>query len=453
MDRLPAASPGTTGAWPSRRTIALLLVLLAAAIATSYWVAIVSNAFNDVDPVVHVPNYDFFQYYAGGHNWNLGLDPYTNHPGVAGAIVYPRFDTPQISGYIYPPTFLPVYGALAHYSYDDARRAWLAITLGAFALLIAVAMWVTPGRRFEVLGVTALLTMASYPFIYHVHNGQADLVAAAFAISGFLLYPRWRGWPSAALLALAVATKVTPVLLLAVMVVYFRDWRLALKALLCGVVLGAVSLAWVHIGLYREFLFTTLPSIAVSDPSRFNQTVLRFWWQYPLLLKVASTLGYCALLFLVYVASRNRRRAPLAPDARDEQRRERYAVLLLAVLFMLFFSPLAWQMAYVWPLVPLALVLTSRPPAGRPAAVVTMGVAAALLCSRIFDVRVLDLLNVLGAVVAIFALMHWYLPLEQPPALDAAASPGDAEESAGAAATPAAAAAPAADGALRAPSS
>jgi hypothetical protein len=219
------------------------------------------------------------------------------------------------------------------------------------------------------------------------------------------------------------------------------------------VVLGAVSLAWVHIGLYREFLFTTLPSIAVSDPSRFNQTVLRFWWQYPLLLKVASTLGYCALLFLVYVASRNRRRAPLAPDARDEQRRERYAVLLLAVLFMLFFSPLAWQMAYVWPLVPLALVLTSRPPAGRPAAVVTMGVAAALLCSRIFDVRVLDLLNVLGAVVAIFALMHWYLPLEQPPALDAAASPGDAEASAGAAATPAAAAAPAADGALRAPSS
>lgn len=443
MDRPPAASSAPTGAWPPRRTIALLLVLLAAAIATSYWGEIVSRAFNDVDPIVHVPNYDFFQYYAGGHNWNLGLDPYTNHPGVPGAIVYPRFDTPQISGYIYPPTFLPVYGALAHYSYDDARRAWLAITLSAFALLIAVALWVTPGRRLEVLGVTALLTMASYPFIYHVHNGQVDLVASAFAISGFLLYPRWTGWPSAALLAIAIATKVTPVLLLAVMVVYFRDWRLALKALLCGVVLGAASLAWVHIGLYRVFLFTTLPSIAVSDPSRFNQTVLRFWWQYPLVLKAASALGYCALLFLVYVAGRNRQRAPFGPGDGDEQRRERYAVLLLAVLFMLFFSPLAWQMAYVWPLVPLALVLTARPPAGRPAAVVTMGVAAALLCSRIFDVRVLDLLNVLGAAVAIFALMRWYLPLEPAPALDAATP---------AAVTPAAAT-PAADGASRAPSS
>ena len=310
MERPLAAPPTAGGAWPSRRTVALLLVLLAAAIASSYWVEIVSRAFNDVDPIVHVPNYDFFQYYAGGYNWNLGLDPYRNHPGVPGAIQHPRFDTHQISGFIYPPTFLPVYGALARYTYEDARHAWLAITLSAFALLIGVALWVTPGRRLEVLGAVLLLTMASYPFIYHVHNGQVDLIAAAFTISGFLLYPRWRGWPSAALLALAVATKVTPVLILAVMVVYFRDWRLALKALLCGVALAALSLVWVHVGLYREFLFTTLPSIAVSDPSQFNQTVLRYWWKYPLVLKSVSALGYLALLFLVFVASRNRRRAP-----------------------------------------------------------------------------------------------------------------------------------------------
>ncbi len=437
MDRPSAGSP-TSAAWPPRRTIALLLVLLAAAIATSYWVEIVSHAFNDVDPIVHVPNYDFFQYYAGGHNWNLGLDPYTNHPGVPGAIAHPRFDTHQISGYIYPPTFLPVYGALARYTYDDARRAWLAITLGAFALLTAVAVWVAPGRRLEVLGVTLLLTMASYPFIYHVHNGQVDMVSAAFAISGFLLYPRWRGWPSAALLALAIATKMTPLLILAVMVVYFRDWRLAVKALLCGLAALLVSLLWVHVGLYREFLFTTLPSIAVSDPSHFNQTVLRFWWKYPLVLKMVSALGYLALLFLTAVASRNRRATPFGPDDVELERRERYAVLLLAVLFMLFFSPLAWQMAYVWPIVPLALVLTARPPAGRPAAVVTLGIAAALLCSRVFDIRVLDLLNVLGAVVAILALMRWYLPLEQ------AASVADAASVA--AAAPIVAAAPGAAG-------
>jgi len=431
MEPPPAAPSASSGAWPSRRTLALLLVLLAAAVATSYWVEIVSNAFNDIDPIVHVPNYDFFQYYAGGHNWDLGLDPYVNHPGVPGAIQHPRFDTHQITGFIYPPTLLPLYGSLARLSYDDARATWLAITLSAFALLVAVAMWASPGRRLEVLGVTLLLTLASYPFIYHVHNGQADLLSAALTCSAFLLYPRWRGWPTAALLALAIATKVTPVLILAVMVVYFRDWRLALKALACGAVLAAGSLAWVHPALYHEYVFTTMPSIAVSDPSRFNQTVLRFWWKYPLVLKAMSAFGYLALLFLVYVASRNRRRVPLPAGAVEERRTERLAVLLLAVLFMLFFSPLAWQMAYVWPIVPLALVLTARPPAGRQAAVLALGVAAALLCSRVFDVRVLNLLNVLGAAVAMLALMRWYLPLEQvatvavPATLDAeAGGPG-----------------------------
>ena len=86
----------------------------------------------------------------------------------------------------------------------------------------------------------------------------------------FLLYPRWRGWPTALLLALAVATKVTPVLILAVMVVYFRDWRLALKAL--AALLWLCPSSRVHVGLYREFIFTTLPSIAVEGPTRRSST-------------------------------------------------------------------------------------------------------------------------------------------------------------------------------------
>ena len=430
MDR-PAAAPSapSSAAWPPSRVVALLLLLLAAAAATSYRVEIVHNAYNDPDPVVHVPNYDFFQYYAGGYNWRLGLDPYRNHPGVAGAIQHPRFDTHQISGYIYPPTFLPVYRALAAYSYNDARRSWAVIVLSAYALLVAIAVWLRRGRRLELLAAVVLLTMVSYPFIYHVHNGQVDLIAAALSISAFLLYPRWRGWPSALLLALAVATKVTPVLILAVMVVYFRDWRLLLKALACGVAVFLVSLVWVDLSLYREFLFTTLPSIAVSDPSRFNQTVLRFWWQYPAVLKVVSTLGYAALLFLAWLAGRNGvgRRLAVDRDEPDEhgehlsvgsgvdgeqQQRERYAVLLLAVLFMLFFSPLAWQMAYVWTIVPMALVLTSTLPPVGVRSVIVLGVAAALLSTRVYDVRGLSLLNVIGAAVAMLALMRWYLPLE-----------------------------------------
>src|SRR5674536_271252 len=67
-------------AWPSRRTVCLLLLILAATLAANFWVGILRNTFNDLSSAVGVPQHDFYQYYAGGHNWNLGLDPYLNYP-------------------------------------------------------------------------------------------------------------------------------------------------------------------------------------------------------------------------------------------------------------------------------------------------------------------------------------------------------------------------------------
>ena len=165
-------------------------------------------------------------------------------------------------------------------------------------------------------------------------------------------------------------------LLLAVMVVYFRDWRLALKALLCGVVLEQRSLAWAHVDLYRVFLFTPRPRSRSSTSRRLRNGAALL--VVDTLLASNTGLG-AGLLRAALPGLRGEpriggARRSVPPDSGDQQRRERYAVLLLAVLFMLFFSPLACQMAYVWTLVPLALALTARPPEGHPAAVfVTMG--------------------------------------------------------------------------------
>lgn len=100
---------------------------------------------------------------------------------------------PQISGYIYPPTVLPLLGRLARYDYDWARTAWLALD---------VAVVVSRGRRLEVLTAAVPLTMVSFAFFYHVHEGHIDMIVAGLSISAFLLYPRWGGWPSAALLSM-----------------------------------------------------------------------------------------------------------------------------------------------------------------------------------------------------------------------------------------------------------
>ncbi len=236
---------------------------------------------------------------------------------------------------------------------------------------------------------------------------------------------------------------MSPILLVAVMVVYFRDWRFLLKTLACGVVVFAVSLAFVDLSLYREYVLKILPTIAGSDSSPFNQTPLRFWWRYPAAIKVGSALGYAALIFLAWVAGRNTRRLPQA-ERRVDVATERNAVLLMTVLLMLLFSPLAWQMAYVWVIVPLALVLVSPPPKGKEWVLLVLGVAAALLSMRMWPYRVLDMTNMIGAAVAALCLMRYYLPLETakgpPPAGVSAREP--AAEADGGQAAPAATAAP-----------
>jgi hypothetical protein len=399
------------GGWSTRRVVCVLLLLLALVFGANFWVSLVGNAFNDTNSGIGVPQHDFFQYYAGGHNWRLGVDPYVNHPGDSRVIHQPRHDDPSISGYIYPPTLLPLFGALARTGYDTARAIWLALDIAAFALLILVAALVSKGRRLEVVTAAVLLTMVSFPFFYHVHEGQIDMIVAALSVGGFLLYPRWKGWPSAALLALAVAVKVSPILLVAVVCLYFRDWRFLLKVAVCGAVIFLGSLLVVDLALYREYVLKILPKISGSDPSMYNQTPLRFWWRYPLAVKAGSALGYLALLFLVGVVGRNTRRLTQA-ERRVDVRTERDSVLLLAVVLMLLFSPLAWQMAYVWVIVPLALVLTAAPPRGKEWAVLLLAAGAALLSMRMWPYRGLDMTNMIGAAVVAVGLLLYYLPLD-----------------------------------------
>jgi hypothetical protein len=405
------ARAGAPLAWPTRRMVCVVLLLAAAALGADFWVGIIHNTFDDDSSAVGVPQHDFFQYYAGGHNWMLGVDPYVNHPNDPRVMHQPRPNYPEISGYIYPPTVLPLFGALSRWSYQAARTAWLAINVSAFALLILAAVAVSKGRRLEALTAAVILTMVSFAFFYHVHEGQIDMIIAALSVGAFLLYPRWKGWPSAALLALAVSVKVSPILLVAVICLYFRDWRFLLKVAVCGVVVAAGTLAFVDAGLWREYVVKILPTISGSDPSPFNQTPLRFWYKYPLAVKAGSALGYAALLFLAWVAGRNSRRVT-ERERRVDLRTERSSVLLLAVVLMLLFSPLAWQMAFVWVIVPLALVLTGTPPRGKEWAVLLLAVGAALLSMRMWPYRVLDMTNMIGAAVAAVCLLLYYLPLD-----------------------------------------
>ena len=189
----------------------------------------------------------------------------------------------------------------------------------------------------------------------------------------------------------------------------------------------AVSLAFVDLALYREYVSDILPAISGSDPSPSTRRRSASGAKYPTVVKLGSALGYAALLFLVWVTGRNSRRLPQA-ERRVDLRTERNAVLLLAVVLMLLFSPLAWQMAYVWVIVPLALVLTAPPPRGKEWAVLVIAVGAALLSMRMWPYRVLDMTNIIGGAVTALGLMLYYLPLDLEKLREARAEAEDGDE-------------------------
>ena len=165
--------------------------------------------FMDTDPSIGRPNYDFFVYYVAGRDWRLSLDPYSRHP-EQGEFDYATGTTGKLDRYIYPPTLLPLYGALSSLSYDTARSIWLAVNILTFCAAVAVAAALARARWLEVVTAAALITSAMFGFLYAMRQGQIDLFVSSLAIIAFLLYGKARSWPTAVLLALAMLTKVVP---------------------------------------------------------------------------------------------------------------------------------------------------------------------------------------------------------------------------------------------------
>jgi Glycosyltransferase family 87 len=400
------------------RTSALAVVLVAAAIVllAVYWVPTVRRYYDYPQPVQTgelVPQYDFFQYYAGGHNWRVGLDPYLNYHGVKGAILFPR--SLSISGYIYPPTFLPLYGLLSRASYDVARALWLALSLAVLGASLVAGVMLARGRRLVTLSLGLFFFAASNPLLFHIRQGQIDMIVAGLAVTGFLLYGRARSLPSAVLLAAAILLKVTPLVLVLAMAAYYRDWRLLAKTALAGIALVAVSLVVVHPHLYVVYVQHVLPQVSEGNPFFHNQSLLRAWSYLGSFVKFASLTAYALIVAAAAVVGGENLREPTPSGTRAARRPWAHdpcasgagllhsrdlQLLLLVVTAVLLFTPLSWRMAYVWVLVPMTMALAAAPWRGRPWQLGLVAAGAVLMCLPVWDHAVLDSLNIIGAGLA-----------------------------------------------------
>ena len=390
-----------------RRALILALYVAAAALFLAHGLPTARDYYALVQPMqtgAQAPQFDLFQYYASGHNWRAGFDPYASLVGVPGAIAVPR--SSGISGLIYPPLILPLLGQLSRLSYDAARAVWLALSLLMLLCPLVVGAVLAAGRRWETIGAGLLLIAASDPVLFHIRQGQIDMLVAGLAVTAYLLYGRWRSWPCAVLFALAVAIKLTPLVLLMALVAYRRDWRLLLKTLVAGALLVAATLLAVHPQLYVEYVTRVLPAASEGNPFFHNQSLLRTWSHLGEWAKYPSMAGY-ALVVAAAAAAGSGRMGARDEDAASLPRNEDTAlrardvqVLGLAVIGLLLFAPLAWRMAYVWAVVPMALVLAAVPWSGRRWQFALVVGGAALMCLPLWDRPILDSLETIGAALA-----------------------------------------------------
>jgi len=127
--------------------------------------------FNIVSPSLNKANVDFHAYFSGGEAFAEGIDPFKG------------------TRFVYPPTFLPLYSLLSKLDYNNARVAWVWVYSIIFVLTLGLTLfWIEPRKRIDLLFLVGLIVFISFPFAYHVQQGQMDLIVASFSFASLVLY-------------------------------------------------------------------------------------------------------------------------------------------------------------------------------------------------------------------------------------------------------------------------
>ena len=185
---------------------------------------------------------DFRAYYVAAQVAHAGLDPYVNQ--VNADERFADRDWLEVnSRFIYPPSALFLFGPVSRLPYRVAKVVWgTGITLVMVWILMALSRRM-PGAEWAVLGLFLSLPMAS-----HVDNGQVDALVLGFTLVCVLARARWLG---AACLGVAIAVKLSPVLVV-LWLLARRRWAQAAGALAMGAAL--LGMGQVVYGRGAEFM-------------------------------------------------------------------------------------------------------------------------------------------------------------------------------------------------------
>jgi hypothetical protein len=273
-----------------------------------------------------------------------GWEKVTSHYGVSKAITF-----------VYPPLFAVLMKPFAYFSYDVAYVLWTIVTVVLTFASILLSLSLGEKRVSIELALIVIVGLFSYfPFYEELLLGQVGSLILFVCACGIWLLSRNRIWSSAFCLALATMIKITPIIVVPLLV-FHRKWKW-LAAYGCWmVVLLAFSIWQAGWAAHAQFLHSVMPSVSCGIPSSYN----------------ASIVVYVQELFLGYVPTAKLPPAlPALACAVSKAvsfvifgamiilfhlyRREQNLVrdLILMILVSLVISPISWWHHYVIALLP-----------------------------------------------------------------------------------------------------
>lgn len=373
-------------------TIALGVLMLA--LFWNLWLPSAKGFLNTFSPTLQTHNVDFYAYYRGGQAFLKGIEPYAG--------------TRDGQLFIYPPTFVPLFGQIARLDYDTARYTWAEVYTLIFLCAVGLLLWWLPARhRLTGLLITFSIVLLSYPVLYHIRQGQVDFIVASFCFASLVFYMKGRETLSAFCLATATLIKLNPVFFLITFVVFLRNWKFLVRygLILAGFIV--LSTLFFPLDWYRAFIMEVLPTLTKSNEFFYNQSLLRFFAGDRYIPRILTLLGIVGFSLLAWWAGKKYevqlRKVCNAGHFVPEKFLPSVFFLMNAIVILLF-SGSAWIMAYVWfilPVVPVFLGIVIR---GKTwlAAAFSVGVAAAH--SILYGAPVFNAINMIGASICLFTL-------------------------------------------------
>ncbi len=377
---------------PSRRSAALLPVILFLLGVGVHEVAVLVRAVQDAEPGLH--GTDFAVYYAAAWAVREGVleVAYAAIPReVVGGLANPHLNQARLEGrrwseiydqhtpgmrvypYIYPPTLAVVLVPLTFVPFPMAYGLFIALNLALVTVAVLLGIQLA-GRKIALIHLAiALLTIQLFTPVYlSLFWGQVAGVLAACWAGAALLATRGRRIASGALVGFGAALKLTPALLLPFMLVR-REWRwcvgfalgfgmsLVFSAFIVGghtTIVGlwdvqvAQSCGLIHpqnasVTSATAQLLTDIRRDATLSPEPADNS----WFAAGESGCAAAQSGVAVLLVLLLASVGSASRARVTPVA---------AQIAAVAVLSLSLSPVSWVHAYAQLLFPLSLFVASR---------------------------------------------------------------------------------------------